>query len=263
MPLLPRKAPFRCPHCGFVQEESEHLISTFCRNCGRHYEVGPHSESRKPSNRLHLVPNAIWRHPTSPPGRPIRCYRCGKIHEVSEHARTTFCPQCNAAIDLCDATISSVTSRPIDMRGNLIITHSGHICTALTVCSEATVAGRISGTLLCESTIRLECSGRLNCQIRAKSVVVVERARLKLTYPTRSGELIVYGQAIGTFECSGGIWIASGGLLEGRISASSVVVEYGGTLLAETSIHPRTKQQPLKLEDEFDIFAASRPLPAY
>jgi cytoskeletal protein CcmA (bactofilin family)/DNA-directed RNA polymerase subunit RPC12/RpoP len=263
MPLLPRKAPFRCPHCGFVQEESEHLISTYCRSCGRHYEVVSNSESRKPSNRLHLVPNAIWRHATSPPGRTIRCYRCGKIHEVSEHARTTFCPHCNTAIDLGNATISIVTSRPIDMRGNLTITHSGHVCSALTVCSEASVAGRISGTFICESTLRLECSGRLNCQIRAKSMVIEERARLKLTYPTRSGDLMVHGQAAGNFDCAGTIWIASGGLIEGRISASSVVVEYGGTLLAETSIHPRAKQRSLKLEDEFDIFAANRPLPAY
>jgi cytoskeletal protein CcmA (bactofilin family) len=263
MPLLPRKAPFRCPHCGFVQEESDHLISTYCRSCGRHYEVVSNSASRKPSNRLHLVPNAIWRQASSPPGRTIRCYRCGKIHGVSEYARTTFCPYCNTAIDLCNATISSVTSRPIDMRGHLIITHSGHVCSALTVCSEASVAGRISGTLICESTLRLECSGRLNCQIRAKSVVIEGRARLKLTYPTRSGDLLVQGQAIGNFECAGSILIASGGLLEGRISASSVVVEDGGTLLTETSIHPRAKQQSLKLADEFDIFAASSPLSAY
>jgi hypothetical protein len=94
-------------------------------------------------------------------------------------------------------------------------------------------------------------------------MVIEERSRLKLTYPTRSGDLMVHGQAAGNFDCAGTIWIASGGLIEGRISASSVVVEYGGTLLAETSIHPRAKQRSLKLEDEFDIFAANRPLPAY
>jgi cytoskeletal protein CcmA (bactofilin family) len=260
---LPRKAPFRCPHCGFVQEESEHLISTYCRSCGRHYEVAPNSANRKTSNHFPRVPNAIWLHASSAPGRAIRCYHCGKTHGVSEHARTTFCPHCNIAIDLADATISSVTSRPIDMRGNLIITHSGHVCSALTVCSAAFVAGRISGTLICESTLRLECSGRLNCQIRAKSVVIEERARLMLTYPTRSGDLMVRGQATGTFECAGGIWIAGGGSIEGRIAASSVVVEYGGTLLAETSIHPRARKESFTPEEEFDLVAASRPLPAY
>ncbi|HET9523125.1 MAG TPA: polymer-forming cytoskeletal protein, partial [Terrimicrobiaceae bacterium] len=197
------------------------------------------------------------------PGRTIRCYRCGKTHGVSEHARTTFCPHCNIAIDLCDATISSVTSRPIDIRGNLTITHSGHVCSALTICSEAFVTGRVSGTLICESTLRLECSGRMNCQIHAKSVVIEERARLMLTYPTKSVDLTVHGQAAGSFECTGRVWIASGGSIEGRISASSLVVEYGGTLLAETSIHPPARQESFKPEDEFDPAATSRPLPAY
>ena len=260
---LPRKAPFRCPHCGFVQEESEHLISTFCRSCGQHYVVAPNSASRKASSHFPRVPNAMWLHASSAPGRTIHCYRCGKTHGVSKHARTTFCPHCNIAIDLCDAKISSVTSRPIDIRGNLIITHSGHVCSALTICSEAFVAGRVSGTLICESTLRLEHSGRLNCQIRAKSVVIEERSRLMLTYPTKSGDLMVHGQAAGAFECTGRVWIAGGGSIEGRISASSVVVEHGGTLLAETSIHPRAKQESFKPEDAFDSAATSRPLPAY
>jgi cytoskeletal protein CcmA (bactofilin family)/DNA-directed RNA polymerase subunit RPC12/RpoP len=264
MPLLPRKAPFRCPHCGFVQDESEHLISTYCRGCGSHYEVLANSPSRTLPDRFHRARSRTWRRVSLVPGRKIRCHRCGKVHEVSGHARTTFCPRCGTAIDLCDETISSSISRPIDTRGNLIITPSGYVCSALTVCCDALVAGRISGTLVCEATLRLACSERLSCQMNARSIVIEYQARLELIYPVRTGDLTVHGQAAGNFECTGSIWIARGGLIEGRISASSVIVEPGGTLLAESSVRPVRNKEPVEHEDEAGFFtSAGHPLPAY
>jgi hypothetical protein len=89
---LPRKAPFRCPHCGFVQEESEHLISTFCRSCGQHYVVAPNSASRKASNHFPRVPNAMWLHASSAPVRTIHCYRCGKTPEGLRTRQNDFLP---------------------------------------------------------------------------------------------------------------------------------------------------------------------------
>ena len=263
MPLLPRKAPFRCPHCGFVQEEPEHLISTYCRGCGSHYEVLVNPANPTFSDRFQRACNRAWRRMSFLPGRKIRCHRCGRIHEVSGHARSTFCFYCNTAIDLCDVTISFITSRPIDTRGNLIITPSGYVCSALTVCREALVAGRISGTLVCEATLRLTCSERLSCQMSARSIIIEDEARLELTRPIRTGDLTVHGRAAGNFECAGSIWIARGGLIEGRISASSVIVECGGTLLAESFVRPVHNQHPVEQEDEFDVFiSAEQPLPA-
>jgi cytoskeletal protein CcmA (bactofilin family) len=263
MPLVPRKAPFRCPHCGFVQEEPEHLISTYCRGCGSHYEVLVNPAHPTFANRFQNACNRAWRRLSLLPGRKIRCHHCGRSHEVSGYARSTFCFHCNAAIDLCDVTISSSTSRPIDTRGNLIITPSGYVCSALTVCREALVAGRISGTLVCEATLRLVCSERLSCQVRAKSIIIEDEARLELTCPIRTGDLTVHGRAVGNFECAGTIWIARGGLIEGRICASSVTVERGGTLLAESFVRPVRNQQPVEQEDELDVFiSAEHPLPA-
>ena len=101
--------------------------------------------------------------------------------------------------------------------------------------------------------------------MNAESVIIERQARLELTCPIRTGELTVHGQAAGNFECAGSIWIARGGLIEGRISASSVIVECGGTLLAETSIHPALSRRLVQHEDEFDSFLipADNPLPAY
>ena len=178
MPFVPRKAPSRCPHCGFVQDEPEHLISTYCQRLRK-----PLRGARKFSDaqRFRIDSTRILiecggRAP-SLPARKIRCHRCGQIHEVSGHARNNFMPslQCSDRSLRCH-NLLQLASRPIDTRGNLTITSSGYVCSALTVCREAFVAGRISGTLVCEGTLDLTCSERLCCQINA-AFVIIERTR--------------------------------------------------------------------------------------
>lgn len=98
----------------------------------------------------------------------------------------------------------------------------------------------------------------------ARSIVIEKEAQVELSRPIKTGDLTVYGQAAGNFRCSGRIWIDKGGLLEGRVAARSVVVERGGTLLAECSIRPVHKQEPTENEAEFDaLIEGDHPLPAY
>jgi cytoskeletal protein CcmA (bactofilin family) len=261
MPQLPRKAPSRCPHCGFVQDEPEHLISTYCRGCGSYYKVSPPSAGL--ARYSSEVRTRIRRRFPKIPPRQVRCYHCGQTHEVSGRARTTLCPECNAAIELSDVTVSASTTRPIDTRGNLIITPSGYISSALTVCHEALIAGRVSGTLVSETIVRLVYSGRLSCQIKTRSIVIEKESRVELSYPTETDELIVYGRAAGNFECAGRIWIDKGGSVEGRIAAHSVIVELGGVLFADSSVRPKLKEDALTNEDTLDVLVDDEhPLPA-
>ena len=262
MPQLPRKAPSRCPHCGFVQDEPEHLISTYCRGCGSYYKVFTGPANPVFPGRSRHAQRGPRRRISTRPTREVCCYHCSQIHEVSEHARTTFCPNCQAAIELYDITISSRTSKPIDTRGNLTITPSAYISSALIVCHEALVAGRISGTLICEGALRLASSGRLSCQMSARSIVIEKEARVELSYPIKTGELVVYGQVAGSFECTGRIWIDKSGLLEGRIAAQSVVVERGGTLLAQSSVRPAHRHEPVDEEELDVVIDRAHPLPA-
>jgi cytoskeletal protein CcmA (bactofilin family) len=261
MPQLPRKAPSRCPHCGFVQDEPEHLISTYCRGCGSYYKVAP--ASGRLAKYSSEVRTRIRRQFAKIPPRQVRCYHCGQIHEVSGRARTTICPECNAAIELLDVNVSSSTTRPIDTRGNLIITPSGYISSALTVCHEALIAGKVSGTLVSETLVRVVYSGRLSCQIKAKSMVIEKESRVEFSYPIETDELIVYGQAAGNFECAGRIWIDKGGSVEGRIAAHSVIVEDGGVLRAESSVRPKLTEDSMINEETVDVLVdEEHPLPA-
>lgn len=229
MPAGPRKEPFSCPHCGFVQNEPRHLISTYCRSCGGYYEVTP-------ERRAEIIP------PTpvvERPQRTVHCYRCQRDHQVSNHARSTICPGCAGSIELGDLVFSSNASRPVDTRGTLHITTKGYLNNAFIICGQGLIEGRISGTLHCEGTLRIVSSGTMSCQITAQSVVIEKGAHVELIRPVKTVDLQIYGRASGQFACTGKVRIAKGGLLEGRLTAKSVAVERGGNLLAESSIQPR------------------------
>ena len=227
MPASPRKAPFACPECGFVQQESVHLISTYCRSCGGYYEVRAAARDTRPAAPARALPRVQ---------RTVHCHRCGETHEVSSHAHTTICPGCNTSIEFADVVVSSVVSRPVDTRGKLIVEAAGSLSSNLTVCGDATIFGRISGTLHSEGIVRLHTVGKLSCRFIAKTIVIEKGAKIEFAHPVETGTLEVHGAAVGRFECAGPVRIGKGGLLEGRFHARSIVVDNGGSLLAESSV---------------------------
>jgi len=258
MPDIPRKAPFHCPHCGFIQHEPVNLISTYCRSCGSHYEIaGAASADAGPEKKR----DGLLKRVMARPPRSIRCHHCATTHEVSGHARSTICPGCNASIELGDLTFSSHVSRPVNTRGKLIVEPGGSLNCALIICGEALIEGRINGALLCEGTLRLACSGKSSGRITAKSIIIEKCADMELIHPVKTADLTVNGRASGNFECDGQVRIGRRGILEGRIVARSVVVERGGILLAESSIQP--KDAPQDSGESAAPFQPSSPLPAY
>ncbi len=239
-----RKAPFRCPHCGFVQHEPQHLVSTYCRSCGSHYDVVPaHRADSHPEKSPGLVTRMAQKVLARPP-RAVLCYRCGQTHEVSGYARNTICPGCNAAIEMEALTFSSNVTRPVDTRGLLTVEAKGYLNSPFIVCGDGFIEGRVSGTLRCEGTLRLACSGKLTCRISAKSVVIEKDARVEILYAIQTSDLVVHGQLAATIECAGRVHIARKGLLEGKIYASSVAVDRGGTLNAESVVQPQRQLKP-------------------
>ena len=233
MPDSPRKAPFHCPHCGFVQSESVHLISTFCRSCGRHFEISRAASPGPPVAKAHALK---WM--GSRPPRQVLCHHCQQTHEVSGHALSTICQGCNASIELTDLTFSSQVSRPVDTRGKLTIAPGGSLNCPLIICGEALIEGSVNGALLCEGTVRLAGSGKSSGRITTKSLIIEKRAQVELVHPVKTTDLVVHGRAKGNFACEGSVRISKRGILEGRITARSVVVERGGILLAESTIQP-------------------------
>lgn len=260
MPDIPRKAPFHCPHCGFIQHEPVHLISTYCRSCGRHYEIAGAAPAEAGPEKKR---GSLLKRMTARPPRSIRCHHCGRSHEVSGHAKSTICPGCNASIELGDLTFSSHVSRPVNTRGKLIVKAGGSLNCTLIICGEALIEGQINGTLHCEGTLRLACSGKSTGRITAKSIIIEKGADWDLIHPIKTDDLTVHGRARGNFACDGRLRIARRGILEGRIVARSVVVERGGILRAESSIQPVPQKNVRPDSGESAASFQPSPLPAY
>jgi len=264
MPDSSRKAPFHCPHCGFVQNEPPHLISTYCRSCGSHYEVAAgKSLARKPM--AGLLGSTV----RQTAARVVHCHHCGRDQDVSFHAKSTICPGCNVSIELEDLIFSSPVSRPVNTRGKLIVEPGGSLNSTLIICGEALIEGRINGALICEGTLELACKARLTQSITATSIIISKDAHVEMVQPVKTTNLVIRGRASGNFECSGRVTISKRGVLEGRLVARSVVVEPGGSLLAESTIQPLkhagppTGSQSASLPEKSGPYGAGNPLPAY
>ncbi|CAN5813637.1 hypothetical protein BH09VER1_BH09VER1_33410 [soil metagenome] len=257
MPENPRKAPSSCPHCGFVQNESTYAQSTYCRSCGEYYKIASahdeHTAEKRPPGVVGRAVKQIF----SRPPRQIHCHKCGTSHEVSGHAQITICPGCNTSIELGDLTFSSNVSRPVDTRGKLIITPSGYLNNAFIICGEGLIEGRVTGTLCCEGTLTLTCSGKVSCKVTAENLIIGKGAHVDLTYPTLTKKLTVYGHTTGDFTCEGSIRILKGGCLEGNVSARSVIVERGGILMADSVIQAAVEDEERPDDDEPDLESAA------
>jgi len=229
MARIPQKTPFRCPGCGFSQMEPPHLISTYCRSCGGHYEVAGSAISEAALPPLpHLRTDANR--------RSIFCHKCGSSHPVSSHARSTLCPCCNASIDLADVTFHSPASLRVDTRGKLLIGPEASLSSSLTICGSAHIQGRIIGRLVSEGEVRIGTNEVCACDITAPVIVIEKNKRPTFTYPLRTERLVVFGCLTGIVHCRGVVHVRRGGRLEAEIHAKAVTVDKGGILLGDCRV---------------------------
>jgi len=229
----PRKIPSQCPRCGFSQPEPPHLISTYCRSCGDHYEVrGRHPE-----------PPALP--PLPPPPREasiqVSCYKCGSGHRASTLAWNTLCPSCNAAIELEDLVFDAPASRPVDTRGRLIIGPHGSLSSSWIVCGSAWIQGRIAGRMISAGEVRIGTNEVCACHMTAPLITVEKNRHPTFTHQLQTQRLEVFGCLTGIIRCQGTVHVRRGGRLEAEVHARSVTVEKGGALLGECRVDGKSR----------------------
>ena len=267
MPPAPAKKAVTCPHCDATQQESPGVISTFCRSCGRHFELGEKKSAApkaketgwrgqlaaglEPLARRALKYAEPWLlryepqiekireyyHRWRPPEfKRVRCHECGRIHEVPYTASSTSCPNCNAHIDLYDALVEKRVSRVVRTRGNLVIKKFGYLNNQLTICGNADIGGGAAGKIFCDGETKIRTSGRLNCEIGSRRVRVERGADVIVAHPIRVHDMVVHGKITARIYCNGTLRILKRGFLRGEVHARSIMVDKGGLLQAELNI---------------------------
>jgi len=270
MPSRPKKKAVTCPQCGASQEESPGVISTFCRACGAHFELGEKplvpAKTKKPAWQERLAPLAAHLAPLGRRARKVaepwllryepqvdqlrayyhrwrppeykrcRCHECGRQHDVPWVATSTSCPNCNAHIDLQDVIIDKRVSRVIRTRGTLTIKKFGYLNNQVTICGQADIGGGAAGKLFCDGETKIRTTGRLNCEIGSRRVRIEKGADVIVANPIRVHDMIVRGKVTARIYCNGTLRILNRGFLRGEVHARSIMVDKGGLLQAELNI---------------------------
>ena len=268
-PRTPTKA-VSCPKCGASQQESPGVISTFCRSCGHHFELGdkplapakskqvgwkeklaPLATRLEPLGRRALRVAEPWLlryepqiekvrefyHRWRPPEfKRVRCHECARIHEVPRLAASTSCPNCNAHIDLYDVIVEKRVSRVVRTRGNLVIKKFGYLNNQITICGQADIGGGAAGKIFCDGETKIRTSGRLNCEIGSRRVRIEKGADVIVAHPIRVRDMVVHGKVTARIYCNGTLRILKRGFLRGEVYARSIMVDKGGLLQAELNI---------------------------
>lgn len=268
-PRTPTKA-VSCPKCGASQQESPGVISTFCRSCGHHFELGDKTlapaKSKQVGWREKLAPLATRLEPLGrralrvaepwllryepqiekvrefyhrwrpPEFKRVRCHECARIHEVPRLAASTSCPNCNAHIDLYDVIVEKRVSRVVRTRGNLVIKKFGYLNNQTTICGQADIGGGAAGKIFCDGETKIRTSGRLNCEIGSRRVRIEKGADVIVAHPIRVRDMVVHGKVTARIYCNGTLRILKRGFLRGEVYARSIMVDKGGLLQAELNI---------------------------
>ncbi|MEI6032687.1 MAG: polymer-forming cytoskeletal protein [Verrucomicrobiae bacterium] len=170
------------------------------------------------------------------PKRTVFCHKCQAKHWVSLSARTTICPGCGAAIGMEDVSFCSPASRPVDTRGNLIVSPGGCLSSSWIVCGSAQIHGRIIGRLLAEGEVRIGTSQTCACHITAPVIVIEKHASPVFLYALETEHLVVFGRLTGIVHCCGVVHVQRGGRLEAAVHARAVTVDKGGVLVGDCRV---------------------------
>ena len=231
----PAKLSVECPHCGFKQMEYAAAKSTMCRQCGRSFSpnapksapqfVSKEEVASAPEPTGFRKIEGLWKSQRS---RVIACFECKRKHEVSDAATSTNCPGCSAHIDLRDYKVTTSFSRSIRTRGDVHLTAKGDLSSTSVVCTSALIEGKLRGNLQCEESAILDFVGKIPGRLGADYICVERKADVQFFRRVRVRNIDIKGKMIGEIIATGAVNIHKTGLLDGNVTAKSIIIDKGG-----------------------------------
>ncbi len=206
----PPKKPVCCPYCEKEQLESTHAKSTFCRSCGRHFNIGSQAVNtdadkivlrdeaeraeEKRRSLAHQAEKFFGGLLGQPGDKEIFCFDCGQRSYVSPQAHSSFCPSCSSYIDLQDVHVQRSLSRSVRTHGGLIIESTGSLAGGKVLVSDAVIEGGLDAMLVSSGHVSINRKGVIRGSIHARTIEVSRNSELKILGGLHGESVLIKGE---------------------------------------------------------------------
>jgi cytoskeletal protein CcmA (bactofilin family) len=238
MPVKPQdKILLTCPHCGHQQREPRAVISTVCKQCGRHFRAGEvPTRSAKTADRQREL-------------RHITCFDCGTELEVAANAQSTMCKRCSGHIDLRDYQINNAVSKNFRTKGRFVVEVKGYVFNTEATVGDAVIKGKFLGKLVAERSLTVYSTAEIKGSFKTSKLIVPAENQFRWKEPLHIGSAEVAGELDANLHAGDTVILRSTALMFGDIEATNLVVEPGAVVVGQARIGPagmRPRASPKK-----------------
>jgi cytoskeletal protein CcmA (bactofilin family) len=209
--------------------------TTMCRQCGSSFAPNAPKPGLKLRPKEETAPapeptgfrriEGLWNRQRS---RVVACFECKRKHEVSDAATSTNCPGCSAYIDLRDYKITTTFSRSIRTRGDVHLTSKGDLSSTSVICRNALIEGKLRGNLQCSDVATINFVGKIPGRLTAEHVTLEKKSDVQFFRRVRVSSIDIKGRMSGEVIAATVVKIHKNAILDGNVTAKSIVVEKDG-----------------------------------
>ncbi len=176
------------------------------------------------------------------------CFECRHKFKVGKSSRSASCPQCGAHISLEDIEINMDSTQQVKTRGDLLIRKRGHLSTDQVFCRDLRCQGIFEANVQASGDALFRTTGRIIGEVRCRRFVVEKGADVVFMNSIYAEEVDIQAKITGTLFCTGPLVIATGGAVNGDVTARSVSIEPGGELNGAMNIVRSQPAAPKSVE---------------
>jgi len=228
--------------------ESAVAKTTFCRKCGKHFDVEQQFLAEEPATREGLFKKFTTLFATETT-RTIECFECQAQQSVSSAAKSSICPHCSAYIDLRDFKITAAFARNIQTQGSVVVAAKGNLTSAKILCANAHIHGKMHGNLFCSGTTHVKLKGQVFGSVQTQHLLIEKGSDVEFLRPPKVGSAGIHGKVSARINAEGMVTISKTGSLEGTVYAKGINVDQGGNFHGELFIGRQEFSQPDLISD--------------
>ncbi len=180
-------------------------------------------------------------HTAMPTRRSIICYECGYGHTVAGALHNSFCPKCRKKLETGDKVIEGNWDSDVKTIGNVSILPGSIVKTASVYGNNISIAGDVrQAELHATSGIEILSGAKLDVtHLKTVKLHIPAENCIKLSQQLTCRKLEIDGELHADIMAEEIVKITAGGLLKGKVSCPSLIVESGAGLVADVELRPK------------------------